>query len=94
MSQQLLTNLQVDELRMSLNGSAPQTVKCRLRGCQDDGEFFMRRQTRYGGIQEGLYCARHDDEFGTQNLKAWAKELGQMLVVQTDEEGQFVGVGA
>ncbi len=88
----VLTEFQVDELKVSLNGSESKMVACRLRGCHDDGEFFMRRQTRHGGVQEGLYCDRHEEQFGLQNLKIWAKQLGKMLVIQTDVEGQFIGV--
>ncbi len=43
--------------------------RCRLRGCHEEGEYFLRRQLRSSDVQSGLYCDDHEGKFGDDNLK-------------------------
>ena len=51
-----------------------ETVLCRFRGCSEVGAFYMRRQLRGEAVQEGIYCEKHDQQFGEENLRRAARE--------------------
>ncbi len=42
---------------------------CIIRGCENPGEFYMRRVRRNGEIQAGIMCATCDNRYGEENLK-------------------------
>ena len=67
-------------------------VPCRFRGCSNDGEFYLRRLLKEGGIQQGYFCDEHDEKFGEQNLRRWAREIHSSIGLLRDEKGEFRGV--
>lgn len=70
----------------------PDDAPCIVRGCPDGGEFFLQRVLRSGGVQRGLYCNDHDQQYGVENLRRWAKETHGTLGEVVDVEGTFPAV--
>lgn len=65
---------------------------CVLRGCLRDGEYYLKRMTKTGRFQNGLYCDEHERRFGGENLKVCAREVNGRVGMMADEEGQFDAV--
>ncbi len=82
------------ELEHLMSTARIQTVVCRYRGCIRIGRWFLRRVLRGGVVQEGKYCDEHEQEFGDQNLRRFARVIGKRVETITDEAGEFLGVRA
>ena len=67
-------------------------VPCRFRGCSKDGVFYLKRLLKEGGIQQGYFCDSHEERFGEQNLRRWARETNSVVATFKDDAGEFRGV--
>ena len=72
----LLSKDDIEKLKKDLDTyvGKPKVVKCVYRGCDELGEYFMRRLLRGGKWQEGLFCDEHERRFGEENLRRWERE--------------------
>ena len=65
---------------------------CRFRGCQEIGMYYMRRQLRGDAVQEGIYCEKHEQQFGEENLRRAARESGGRVHTLVDSAGKYRGI--
>ena len=92
MTMDALSQANLEKLQALLNRAATEASPCRYRGCQTQGEYYMRRQLRDGREQVGLYCDEHDELFGEENLHRAGKAVGGQVVWLMDFVGQFRGI--
>ena len=80
-----MLSLSEDQIK-HLQGLLEAPTYCRYRGCHERGEFLLRRKLRNGNEQVGLFCAEHEEQFGDENLKRWAKMIAVDAIQRSRHE--------
>ncbi len=47
-----------------------------IKGCEETGEYFIRRPLRRGDSQVGLVCDEHEQQYGDVNMRKLTREEG------------------